>query len=84
VAAGTNSSTSEDRVFQGVRRSSFGEGFVHRENWATLPWPSGGMEVEGTAVVTSERLNSAGMGGKRSQNVKTPSVPGVVERDMWE
>ena len=56
----TTGSTSEDRAFQGVRRSSFGEGSVRREDWAAFPWLSGGMEVEETAAVASEGVNSAG------------------------
>lgn len=65
AAAGTTGSTSENRVFQGVRRSSFGEGSAHREGWA-FPWPPGGIEVKETAAVASEGLDSAGMEGKRS------------------
>jgi len=84
AAVGTPGSTSEDLVFQGVRRSSFGEESVHREGWATFPWRSGGMEREESAVVVSEGLNSAGMEGKRSQDVKTPSAAVVVERDVWD
>jgi hypothetical protein len=79
VAAGTTGSTSEDWVFQDVRRSSFEEGSAHREGWAILQWSSGGMEVEETAAVASEGLSSVGIEGKRSQNVKTPSVAGTVE-----
>ena len=67
AAAGTTGSTSEDRVFQGVRRSSSGEESVYREGWATFPWPLGGVEVEEeTAAVASEGLDSADMEGKRS------------------
>jgi hypothetical protein len=84
AAADTTGSTSEDRVFQGVRRSSFGEESVHRESWATFPWPSGGIELEETAAVASEGLDSAGMEGKRSQDMKTTSVAVVGERDMWD
>ena len=84
AAAGTTGSTSEDPVFQGVRRSFFGEESVHGEGWATFPWPSGGIEVKETAAVASEGLHSAGMEGKRSQDVKTPSVAVVGERDMWD
>jgi hypothetical protein len=84
AAADTTGSTSEDRVFQGVRRSSSGEESVHRESWATFPWPSGGIVVEETAAVASECLDSAGMEGKRSQDVKTPSVSVEGERDMWD
>jgi hypothetical protein len=67
-----------------VRRSSFEEGSAHREDSAVLQWPSGGMEVEETAVVASEGVSSVGIGGKRSQNLKTPSVAGMVEREMWD
>ena len=84
AAADTTGSKSEDLVFQGVKKSSFGEKSVHREGWVTLPWRLGGIEVEKIAVVASEGLDSAGMGGRRSQDVKTPSVAVVVERDMWD
>jgi hypothetical protein len=66
AAVGTTGSTSEDRVFQGVRRSSFGGESAHRGVWATFPWPSCGMVVEETAAVASEGLDSADMEGKRS------------------
>jgi len=66
AVAGTTGSTSEDWVFQGVRRNFFGEESVHREGWATFPWPSDGIEVKETAAVASERLDSAGMEDKRS------------------
>jgi hypothetical protein len=82
VVADTTGSTSEDRVFQGVRRSYSAENPVHGENRAAFPWPSGGMEVKETAAVASEDLGSAG--GKRSQDVKTLSAAGAVERDMWD
>ena len=40
--------------------------------------------MEETAAVASEGSNSVGIGGKRSQIVKTPSEAGMVERDMWD
>lgn len=49
-----------------MRRSSFEEGAVHREDWMVFPWLLGGMEVEETAAVAFEGLNSVGIVGKRS------------------
>jgi hypothetical protein len=39
---------------------------VHRGDWVVFPRLLGGMEVEETAAVASEGLNSVGIVGKRS------------------